>query len=158
MPQADRHAAPSAAVGPSVTDAEHACAQLVLRAAALADAQRPDELAALFTTDAHLLRPGGQALVGRAAIAQAYRERPAHRLTVHLVCGTLFDTVGPLKAAATSHVLLWVGDARSPEGPQGRAAEARQVVGRFIDRFVRLPEGWRSAKREACFDLHTPDA
>jgi len=136
---------------------EAACRELVLRAATLADTGQADALAALFTADAHLTRPNGVALKGREAIARAYRERPAHRITVHLVCGTLFDEVGPDHAEATTRVLLWAADLRAGSGPQGRAAEGRQIVGRFIDRFVRSAQGWRIDQRVACFDLHTPD-
>ena len=138
--------------------AEGACRELVLRAAALADAGQADALAALFTPDARLTRPGGALLQGQEAIAQAYRERPAHRLTVHLVCGTLFNTLAAHEARATSRVLLWSGDARSETGPHGRRADARQLVGRFDDHFVHTPEGWRIAERVACFDLHHPGA
>lgn len=138
--------------------AESACRELVLRAAATADAGRADALAALFTVDARLTRPDGQRLQGRDAIAQAYRGRPAHRLTAHLVCGTLFDALCEQEARATSRVLLWSGDARNEAGPHGRRAEARQVVGRFTDRFVATAEGWRIAERTATFELHTPDA
>lgn len=137
---------------------EAACRELVLQAAALADAGEAEALAALFTPDARLTRPNGLSLMGREAIARAYRERPAHRLSVHLVCGSLFEHLGPDQASATTRVLLWAGDLRSDAGPQGRPAEGRQVVGRFIDRFLRGAEGWRIDERVACFDLHTPDA
>lgn len=136
--------------------AEAACRELVLRAAALADAGQAEALAALFTTDARLTRPGGLLLQGRDAIARTYRERAPHRLTSHLVCGTLFDSLTGEEARATSRVLLWSGDGRSEVGPYGRPADPRQVVGRFEDRFVNTPEGWRIAERVACFDLHTP--
>lgn len=136
---------------------EAACRELVLRSAALADGGQPDALAALFSADAHLTRPNGVVLQGRTAIARAYRDRPAHRVTAHLVCGTLFDELGPAHASATSRVLLWSGDLRTDSGPQGRAADGRQVLGRFVDRFVRTDEGWRIDRRMACFDLHTPD-
>lgn len=138
--------------------AESACRDLVLRAAALTDAGRYEELVALFTADASLTRPQGPTLQGREAIAQAYRGRPADRITVHLVCGTLFDAIDEGEARATSRVLLWSGDARSPVGPHGRAAESRQVVGHFADRFVLCPDGWRIAERVARFDLHSPAA
>lgn len=136
---------------------EAACRDLVLRSAALADAGQPDALAALFTASAQLTRPNGVVLAGREAIARAYRDRPAHRTTVHLVCGTLFDEVGTDHADATTRVLLWAADLRADSGPQGRPAEGRQVVGRFVDRFVRAVEGWRIDRRVAWFDLHSPD-
>jgi hypothetical protein len=137
---------------------EGACRELVLRAAALADSGQPEALAALFTADAYLTRPNGVVLEGREAIARAYADRPSHRATVHLVCGTLFDEVGPDHASAISRVLLWSADLRADNGPHGRPAEAGQIVGRFVDRFVRGAEGWRIDRRVARFDLHTPDA
>ncbi len=136
--------------------AEADCRALVLQAAAQADAGQADALAALFTADARLTRPSGAVLQGRDAIAASYRERPAHRVTAHLVCGTRFDALGADEARATTAVLLWTGDARQEGGPQGVPADARQIVGRFIDRFVRRPEGWRIAERVARFDLHSP--
>ena len=136
---------------------EAACRELVLRAAALADAGQGDALALLFTADARLTRPNGVELRGRGAIARAYGDRPAHRLTVHLVCGTVFDDFGHDRARAVTRVLLWAADDRADSGPQGRPAEGRQIVGRFVDHFVRTEEGWRIDERVACFDLHTPD-
>jgi ketosteroid isomerase-like protein len=133
--------------------AEQACRDLVLCAAAYADAGDARTLAALFTAEAELVRPGGQPILGREAIATAYRERPAERITVHLVCGTLFDACGPDAASATSRVLLWSGDRGSDAGPHGRPAAPRQVVGSFRDRFVRTAEGWRIARRHASFEL-----
>lgn len=135
---------------------EAACRALVLQSAALADRGEAEALAALFTDNAPLTRPNGAVLEGRAAIAQAYRQRPAQRLTVHLLGGTLFDEIGPDHARATTPVLLWAGDQRDAPGPQGRPAEARQIVGHFRDDFVRTEAGWRIARRAASFALHTP--
>lgn len=137
--------------------AEQACRQLVLRAAACADAGDARSLAALFSPDAELVRPGGVPIRGRVAIEAAYRDRPAERMTVHLVCGTLFDEVRADRAAATSRVLLWSGDARGPAGTHGRAAEPRQIIGSFRDRFMRSAEGWLIAWRTASFDLYHED-
>lgn len=136
--------------------AEAACRALVLQAAALGDAGDALGLANLFTADGQLTRPSGATLHGRDEIAASYRDRPAHRLTAHLVCGTLFTAVGADEACATSRVLLWTGDTRREAGPNGREADARQLVGRCVDRFVRRPEGWRIAERIASFDLHSP--
>jgi ketosteroid isomerase-like protein len=133
--------------------AAHRCRTLVLRAATCADAGDADGLAALFTADAELVRPGGRPIRGREAIAAAYRERPADRLTVHLVCGTLFEACSGDRASATSRVLLWSADGRGEAGPFGRAAAPRQVVGRFRDTFVHTDEGWRIARRHASFEL-----
>lgn len=148
---------PEAMLSIALLQAESACRALVLQAAALADAGDADALAALFSADARLTRPNGAVLQGRDAIAASYRERAAHRLTVHLICGTLFSALEADAARASSHVLLWTSNALRDAGPQGRPADRRQLVGRFVDRFVRLPEGWRIAERVASFDMHAPD-
>lgn len=133
---------------------EQACRDLVQQAAARTDGQDHEGFAALFTADALLQRPGGAALQGREAIVAAYRERPANRMTRHLLCGTLFGDCGPEAAAATTQVLLWSGDADDAPGPFGRWSP-RQVLGQFEDRFVRTPEGWRIARRVASFTLYS---
>ena len=134
--------------------AEQACRELVLRSAALIDAGDWSGLAALFSVDAELTRPAGPVISGREAIERAYRERPSERLTAHLVCGTLFEEIGPNLARASSRVLLWTADSRSEVGPYGRAASARQLVGSFRDTFVRTSAGWQIGMRRAGFDLH----
>lgn len=133
--------------------AEQACRDVVQRAAACTDAQDHDGFVALFTVDAVLQRPGALPLVGHAAILASYRERPANRLTRHLLCGTLFTACGADAAAATTQVLLWSGDANDAVGPFGRPS-SRQVVGQFEDRFVRTDAGWRIAQRVAGFTLY----
>lgn len=131
---------------------EQACRDLVQQAAAHTDAQAHDAFAALFTPDAVLVRPNGTALHGREAIVVSYRERPAQRITRHLLCGTLFSACGDAAAAATTQVLLWSGDSLDAAGPFGRPSP-RQVLGAFEDRFVATPEGWRIAHRVASFSL-----
>lgn len=133
--------------------AQSACRELVLRSAASSDAGDAAALAALFGDDAELVRPSGQTVVGRAAIERVYQERSPDRITAHLVCGTLFDEIGPDRARATSRVLLWTADARCESGPHGRPAAPRQVVGTFRDVFVHTQDGWRIASRRATFDL-----
>jgi len=129
------------------------CRDLVLRSAACVDAGDAAGLAALFTADATLARPDGTVLHGRSAIADAYARRPAGRITRHLVCGTLFDTLGEDQAEATSQVLLWTADADQPPGPHGRPAHPLQRLGHFSDRFARTAAGWRIGHRQAGFDL-----
>ncbi len=137
---------------------EQACRTLVLRSAALSDAGDAAALAALFTEDAELVRPGAPAITGRAAIEQSYRQRPAGRITAHMVLGTVFDgAIGDGgdggEAGATSRVLVWTADAGTEPGPHGRPAEPRQRLGFFADRFVRTAEGWRIRQRRAGFEM-----
>jgi len=134
---------------------EQACRTLVLRSAALSDAGDAAALAALFSEDAELVRPGAPAITGRAAIEQSYRQRPAGRITAHMVLGTVFDgAIGDGgEASATSRVLVWTADAGTEPGPHGRPAEPRQRLGFFADRFVRTAEGWRIRQRRAGFEM-----
>lgn len=134
----------------------HACRDLVYQAAACADANRPDELAALFADDAVLVRPNAQPLHGRDAIRRAYEQRPAERITRHLVTNTLVEIESPSTARALSYVLLWTGSTADLAGAQGRPARG-QVAGEFDDRFSLTPQGWRIARREARFVLHGGD-
>lgn len=134
---------------------EAACREIVLRAAAAADAGDASTLAALFAADGLLERPNAVPQRGREAIRQAYASRPSGRLTRHLVTNTLVDIIAPGGARATSLVLLRSGNANDSPGPHGRAADARQIVGEFQDVLVATGEGWRIARRTAKFVLHT---
>lgn len=131
-----------------------ACRHLVLRAAALADANEPGALAALFAEGGLLVRPGAEPLIGREAIRQSYTQRPAERITRHLVTNIVVEVESETEARAASVVLLWSGSTQDTPGPQGRPAQ-REVVGEFSDRLSLTPEGWRIARREARFVLHS---
>ncbi|VVD64849.1 nuclear transport factor 2 family protein [Pandoraea terrigena] len=131
--------------------AKQACHELVMRFVACNDRRDPQGLAALFAETGVLVRPNGDTLVGPVAIAAAYAERPADRLTRHLVGNVLIDVMSPTRAIGSSTVLLWSASAHVAPGPFGRPAEGRQVMGEFDDTFVRTAQGWRIARREARF-------
>lgn len=130
--------------------AEQACRDLVARAAMLTDANRHEDFAALFAPDGELTRPGGEPLRGREAIVASYRTRPAGRLTRHLLGGTVVELLDADRARARTSVLLWSAEEADPAGAFGRPAR-RQVLGEFEDEFVRGPQGWRIARRQARF-------
>jgi hypothetical protein len=132
------------------------CRELVLRSVACADAHDAAGLAALFLLEGVLHRPTGPALVGRAAIEQAYAQRPRERITRHLVSNTIVEVESASAASACSRVLLWAGSTEDDDGPQGRPLRGPQLVGEFADRFALSSEGWRFASREASFVLHAP--
>ena len=133
---------------------ERACSRLVLLAAEHADHHRPAEFAALFAPDAVLSRPNAEPLCGREAIREAYAQRPASRITRHLVTNTRVEVLSAVDARATSAVLLWSGSVEDDPGPRGRPAQPGQVLGEFEDRFTLTPEGWRIVSRRASFLLH----
>lgn len=134
--------------------ARQACLDLVLRAAACADAGDAQALSRLFAEDGQLQRPQGELLCGRPAIAQAYSQRPAGRMTRHLVTGTLVQLQGPDRASARSQVLVWSCDEADAATAQGRPAQ-RQLLGEFDDAFCRDREGhWLIARRVARFLMY----
>ncbi len=140
---------------PALLLAEAGCRRTVLRSAHCLDTPDPTGLAALFTPDGALQRPSGEPAQGRAAIEAAYRNRPAGRLTRHLVVSTLVEMQTADTACALSRVLLWVGDASDPAGPQGRPRHGAPLLGKFTDRMRRQPDGsWLIERREASFELH----
>lgn len=132
-----------------------ACQEVVLRAAACVDAGDAATLAALFAEHAVLVRPGAEPLVGRAAIRDTYAQRPAERITRHLVTNLLVDVEAPDRARVRSGVLLWTGSRTDAEGPHGRVAQGRQLVGEFDDRLLRDARGaWLIERRDARFVLY----
>ena len=134
--------------------AEH-CRDTVLCLARAQDLQDWDTLAALFTEDAVLVRPGAEPLHGRDAIRAAYAGRPPGRFTRHLVVSTLVDEAADGEARAHSTVLLWAGLAGDAEGPQGRPAHGPELLCEFDDRLQRGSDGrWRIAERRSRFVLH----
>ncbi|HET9822052.1 MAG TPA: nuclear transport factor 2 family protein [Burkholderiaceae bacterium] len=137
---------------------QQAVNDLVLRSAACVDSRDAAGLAALFTPDGELQRPSGTPLQGRAAIEQAYAQRPPGRLTRHLVTNLRVEVESPRRARAHSLVLLWSGSSDDAQGPQGRPARGAQQVGEFRDRLILTDEGWRLEQRIASFVLHLPEA
>ena len=131
--------------------ARQACHDLVIRFVSCNDKRDAQGVAALFAEDGMLVRPNGDTLTGPAAIAAAYADRPADRITRHLVGNVLIDVSSPTTATGTSTVLLWSGSAADAAGPFGRPMKNREVMGEFEDSFVKTPGGWRIARREARF-------
>ncbi len=130
-----------------------ACREIILRASAATDANDAAAFAGFFTDAAVLERPNAAPISGREAIREAYAKRSPERLTRHLVTNILVEVQGPDAARTTSLVLLWSGNSKDTIGPQGRPADARQVVGEFHDELTRGPDGWRIARRKALFVL-----
>ena len=135
--------------------AESACRALAIAAAEAVDHQDHAAFAALFAPDGVLVRPDGSLLQGRAAIHAAYAARPSERLTRHLICNHRVDLAAEGSARSRCTVLLWSGRRSDAETPKGRPADALQQVGEIDDELMLTPVGWRIARREARFILHT---
>jgi len=135
--------------------AQQACRELVLHAAACADAGDARALSLLFAEDAELVRPNADHLYGREAIYVAYSQRPENRISRHLITNTQVELHLPERARARSYVLLWTGTLIDSVGPAGSPADARQMVGEFDDRLVCMSDGkWLIQQRHARFVLH----
>jgi ketosteroid isomerase-like protein len=134
--------------------AQNACRDVILAAAAAVDAQDYAALVEFFCEDATVVRPGGAALHGRAEILASYLLKDANRMTHHLVCN---HQVQVLPSSQNAHsrckVLLYVSDKNHTLTPQGRKADPKHQVGTIEDALVLTAQGWKIQKRHAWFDL-----
>jgi ketosteroid isomerase-like protein len=135
---------------------ERACERLVLDFAFFSDHRDYEALASLFTPDGTMARPSGAPLSGRAAILDAYRSRPADRMTRHICTNIRITVESPERARGFTYALLYTANANEPpERHLGIKADASHMVGEFEDDFVRTEDGWRIASRRARFVMHT---
>lgn len=112
------------------------CTQLIYRYANLGDANRWEEVAALYTEDALMARPSAPdaPIRGRAAILESFRARPP-RTVQHFFTNVVIDVEGPTAASAYSGIALYT------------AKEAHPLVGYYQDKLVLTDAGWRFAER-----------
>ena len=82
------------------------CHQLLVRLFHLLDAKRYEELVGLFQEDGVWVRPG-PVMHGRAEISEAMRQRPAHRVTRHLVSNFLVLEDGDQHVDAVAHLTTY---------------------------------------------------
>ncbi|MBO9512546.1 MAG: nuclear transport factor 2 family protein [Variovorax sp.] len=124
----------------------HAIERLQRRYAKLVDEARWHEVVLLFTEDGSLARPSDPArpIVGRAAILQAFLERPAGAARRHLVANPEVELIDHDNARATCASILLV------DADAGRGTVA---LGGFEDRLRRTAEGWRFVSRTGFTDF-----
>ena len=116
------------------------------------DAQDWEKCASLYTEDAVFRRPsGGDAIVGRQAILDAFLSRPA-RAQRHTIANILVDVEGPATARARSVIVLYMGDAADDGGLPVQDAKS-PLVGTFTDLCVQTPAGWRFQERVGSLDF-----
>lgn len=102
----------------------------------------------LLTEDASFARPTDpdNPILGRDAIRQAFESRPADRITRHLCTNVVITVETPEEARGSLYALLYTGQAG--QGAEvGLAADPRQLVGEFEDRYRLTEDGWRIAAR-----------
>jgi ketosteroid isomerase-like protein len=135
---------------------ERLCERLVLDFVHFSDSQDYESLAALFTEDGTMVRPTGERLIGRAAIIESYRSRPAGRISRHICTNIRITVESTGRARGLTYAVVYSANAnQSPEAHFGVKADPRQLIGEFEDEFVRTEEGWRIASRRARFQMHT---
>jgi hypothetical protein len=130
---------------------ERECARLISQYAYLNDERNFELLANLFTEDAVLYRPATpqQAVLGRAAILEAFKKRPAEVATFHVCSDVIVDVESESAASARSRILLMSG-ART-EGSMVPTDIKPAVPGTFRDRFQLTEDGWKFKERRGGF-------
>lgn len=124
-----------------------ACTQLIARFAQATDVVDVETLTGMFVEDGVFMRPSkpDQPYVGREAIREGFRARPADLVTRHIVANTVVDVVSATEARARSYLLLYTAPATDGGLPK---ANAKQMLGAFEDHIVRDADGaWRFRER-----------
>ena len=132
---------------------EHSCQKLILQYARLNDEGRWEDVAALYTDDATFARPSApqELLVGKAAILESFKSR-GHRITQHIVTGTLVDVVDHQTATAISTLQLFIGE-ETDGAPVPAHKLATPFLGEFHDRLTLTEEGWRFTQRRGALTI-----
>lgn len=115
------------------------------------DGDDPADAALLFAPDGELrIFHAGQTdpvreRIGREAIATAMTGLSRYDRTLHVVANHAVEIDGD---TATGRSYCLAHHVREVEGPDGVAAPSDYVMHiRYLDRYVRLDEGWRIAQR-----------
>jgi hypothetical protein len=133
--------------------AEHACAKLITEYAALLDAGRWEDVAALYLADGRMSRPTApdDFIDGREAILASFTARPP-RISRHVCINIRVEVEGSTAATATSQILLFTAEA-AEDGGLPVQSPAPPMVGTYADRLVRTDAGWRFAERRGSLDF-----
>jgi ketosteroid isomerase-like protein len=120
---------------------EAAITRMIHDYAARNDAGDWDEVAALYVPEGRMSRPiaPDDFVEGADAILAAFKARPP-RTTRHICANIRVDVNGDT-AAATSQILLFTAAGQPP------------LVGSYVDKLVRTPEGWRFVERRGSLDF-----
>lgn len=125
------------------------CITLIFRFALKNDARDADALAEMFVSDGTFRRPStpDNPVRGREAIRQSFLNRPANKLTRHIVINPTVTVLNATKSRAESYILLYT--ATVSEGAKlPVAADAKHLLGAFEDLIVRDSDGiWKFKER-----------
>jgi hypothetical protein len=135
---------------------ERNCARIVLDTLYHSDRHEYEAMAALYTEDARLYRPGSdEPLQGRQGILDSYRNRPPQRMTCHLIMAQRFDLLPSGHMRAHSVVVMHATERNRPEDPRnGRQLDPRELIGELEDELVHTADGWRVQLRRARFNFY----
>ncbi len=123
-------------------DDERAIQRLMARYCHLVDDGAFDELPQLWTHDAELALRGETAIGPAAIVAMISGLQTPERRGLHVGANTIIDVEGDNARSVSDFVFM-----RREGGPDPLV----KFIGRYFDRFVRTPEGWRFARREIRF-------
>lgn len=140
-----------------IRNAELACHALAVDYADIVDTQDYSRLRQIFAEDAVFARPTvpQDPLRGVENIVASFESRPRNRVTQHFVTNIRVRVESPTTASGSCRILLYVSDASEPETPEGRKAAPKQLIGMYLDRYVRTKDGWRFAERRGRTLFHT---
>lgn len=129
-----------------------ALGDLVHRYAAAVDDGRPEVVARLFVEQGVLVVPAdprrvGETLVhqGREAVAAAVMQATGLHVTYHAIVGATF-TPGRDHDEVIGRVACTAHHVRAPDEDDAAVDDVWYIV--YRDRYVRIADGWRFARRE----------
>lgn len=140
-----------------IRTAEMACHALCVDYADIVDSQEYSRLREVFAVDAIFARPTNpqDPIRGAENIVASFESRPRNRVTQHFVTNIRVRVESPTTASGSCRILLYMSDASEPETPEGRKAASKQLIGVYLDRYVRTKDGWRFAERRGKTLFHT---
>jgi hypothetical protein len=126
---------------------EHDCGRLIVAYSHMIDFGDAGSIADLFTEDG-VWESTERRLGNRAEIAESFAQRQANtgRRSRHVCTNVAIDVVSPDEATGVSYYTLYREDDVESETAE---LDGPAMVGDYRDRFVRTPDGWRIAHRQA---------
>lgn len=123
------------------------CLDVVAKVRRAADDGDVERFVGLFAPDGVWLRPGSQAMKGRAAIRATMESRPAGRVMRHVSGGAdaELDSTDSGRATVHSQATIYAG---AHEGELPAVLDGPDKVIEYRDELIRTPEGWRIALRQ----------
>ncbi len=130
---------------------ERACERLVTQFSHSVDFGEAARIADLFSEDGEFTTPGVVTLKGqqelRAGLGE--RQKKSARVARHVCTNLLVTVLDSDHAEGIVYVTMYRHDREPGEGDAPPPICPPLMVGEYRDRFIRAPEGWRFARREA---------